>query len=164
MDVDWVDDLDDENLYNHLREYRQHLGPVVETTRSLYRTLLKKALVEGSPKLSEIAGTGDVVEPLQESPTVELRSRKSPRRRSRKSSPIVDEVNDEDEEDEEFEVISPDEVAAVKETDYEGGEWVQNDPHEVAPAFSFFVRAFLFGLGLSALAIFIIYTWTSQNQ
>ncbi len=53
LDEDEIDALDDDGLYSKLRELGCDVGPVVESTRPLYRKMLRE-------KMAEVAANGAV--------------------------------------------------------------------------------------------------------
>lgn len=158
-----VDTLSDEDLYSQLRVFRPELGPVVDTTRILYRNMLKKAL---DGKLSPVVSPFSSIPSSQDGDVFSLPN-KSPRRRKAHQ------------EDDTFEVLGDDATSAEKaeealegmnlsnkyvDSDYRD-EWVQNDAVEVSPArFSFFLKAVFFGIVACFVAIAFIQYWVEQHN
>lgn len=142
-----VDSLTDEELFNQLRVYRPDVGPVVDSTRSLYRSLLRKAL-QG------------ILTPTSSQEQVSIQARKSPRR---KTTQLVAETPDDT-----FEILGGDipEKEAQEWLENHPQEWVQNDPNEVASVkFSFFFKCVFYGVLVSFFAIvYINYLVKQQNQ
>jgi len=139
-----IDSLSDHDLYAQLRVYRPHLGPVVDSTRALYRNLLRKALngelsPSGSPNTS-----------------LENRVKKSPaKRRKQDEEDSID--------DEQFEVLGAEIPVPVK--PYEE-EWVQNDPMDLeSPGrFTFFLKSIFFGGIVALIAIAFIQYWVEEQN
>jgi len=53
-----VDDLDDDALFAKLKEFNVEVGPIVESTRALYKKKLAKLLLEGGNNEAESNGNG----------------------------------------------------------------------------------------------------------
>lgn len=141
---DEVDTLSDEQLYTYLSMYKPSIGPVVDSTRDLYRKMLLRAIADGGSlskheleNESTAATTGsdldfEIIGEDENSPA---------------AGDVQEFIDDDKFIEEGVDVIGE-------------NEWVQNDPQEALidpnPS-SFCLKAFLFGFLLSSAFICIIF-------
>lgn len=145
--VEEVDNLSDGELYSYLSMYKPSIGPVVDSTRDLYRKMLRKAITDGGSlskheveNESTAATTGsDLAEDFEIIGDDE-------------NSPAAGDVQ---------ENHLDDEVELAEEADVIGSnEWVQNDPQEalIDPSKStFFFKTFVIGFILSTASLVFMY-------
>jgi hypothetical protein len=170
-DTGFIDQLDDDALYTEVRKYKPDAGPVVDSTRSLYRRILRKSLDGGitlTPDRNSSAGPSDQVpetredefEVLEELPAEDAEpavpvSSNTRASRGRTSTATA----------------SPNQTASPipelrkrhsRQVSFDDNvEWVQNDPEEEAPVtISFFLKAVLIGAFLCLIVTLFIVHWT----
>lgn len=166
-----METLSDEDLYYRLREFKPDLGPVVDSTRSLYKRLLLKAL-QGDPnamnKFDESKDSReDVDEPLS-----------GPVTRS-KTTPAVNDIEgetteedgdqDETEDDEEAMDVADDdadfEILDNRELDGEDAYFQRPSlTTEAVETNNFLIKTVVIGLIFAILAIIAVAVWIPPSR
>lgn len=157
-----VEALCDEDLYSRLKEFKPDLGPVVDSTRSLYKRLLIKALESNQDATSILNSSKEVSE--MESPV-------GPVTRSKTSSnPEAGHDGETTEEEEDQETEDDTEAMDVADDDFEildNRELEGEDPYfqrhasatDTAETNNFLIKTVVVGLIFAVLAIIAVAVW-----
>ena len=161
--LDLVDELDDDELYLELRKFNPTVGPVVDSTRGLYRKLLRRSLDSSPSAVAAAVPLPDDEEFEELNQTTEVgedalaatgSGKKSPRNKSARTrntpgseSPIVTPSTKLTHRSHGKQVSFSEEV-----------EWVQNDPDDVnvKTGWSFFCKAVVVMAFISFVAVLLI--------
>ena len=176
---DQIAKLDDATLFQEIHKLLPDAGPVVDSTRRLYRKMLRRSM--GLPSVPFAAEKSSASPPsiVHQEPVVneeegfevldageEPGATSSPQRggrssRGRLSTPSVSS---------EAASPRPEEQSGLKQRHNrrvsfdDNVEWVQNDPEEQPASLSFFVKAVLIGAFLCFILTLSIIAWTDSMQ
>lgn len=151
--VEEVDNLSDEELYSYLSMYKSKIGPVVNSTRDLYRNMLRKAITDGG-SLAKHELENESIAATTGSDLAEDFEIIGDEENCLAAGDVQgDQSNDEEDDDD---------VELAEEVDVIGSnEWVQNDPQEALidpnKPKNFFFKAFIIGALLSIGAVIVLY-------
>ena len=154
-----VDTLSDEDLYYRLKEFKPDLGPVVDSTRSLYKRLLVKALQGDASAASILNSSRDSHESVEKS---------GPITRSRVTTPAEDEATEEDSQTEDEAVDAEDEGFEVLDNQELEGEdhFFQRSGADTATAEAnnFLIKTVVVGFIFAVLAIIAVAVWIPPTK
>lgn len=182
---DPVDNLDDDSLYREMRKYKPDVGPIVDSTRNLYRKMLRKSLdgplfahVTPAASTSAPATTSPVlIEQEEESPRMSAevpavparipsqKGTRSSRGRLSTSSAVTTEAVTSRPDPEPVESGSGLKQRINRRVSFDDNvEWVQNDPEEEPASLSFFLKAVLIGAFLCLILTLAIIAWADSQD
>ena len=154
-----VDTLSDEDLYYRLKEFKPDLGPVVDSTRSLYKRLLAKALQGEASAASILNSSRDSHESVEKS---------GPMTRSKVTTPAEedDEATEEDSqteddagEDDDFEILDNQELEGEDHYFQRSGA-----DAATAEANNFLIKTVVVGFIFAVLAIIAVAVWIPPTK
>lgn len=157
-----VETLSDEDLYFRLKEFKPELGPVVDSTRSLYKRLLLKALQGDLTATSILNSSKESVEGPQASPPGPVtRSKTTTADDENVGGETTEEEDDEGTEEEAMDVADDDfEILDNRELEGEG-QYFQRQAltTDGGESNSFLIKTVVVGLIFAVLAIIAVAVW-----
>ena len=157
-----VDTLSDEDLYYRLKEFKPELGPVVDSTRSLYKRLLLKALQGDLTATSILNSSKESTRSPQGSSSGPItRSQTTPTEDGNEGGETTEEEDDQETEEEAMDVADDEfEILDNRELDGED-QYFQRQAliTDNGESNSFLIKTVVVGLIIAALAIIIVAVW-----
>lgn len=159
-------ELTDQQLYSQLRHYRPEIGPVVDTTRELYTKMLLRALDDQNDQSLLSSPSGRNQPPSSNDVTPEVPTPHTT------VEAVVDDLGDEevDHEGSDIEFLTE---SAVEDDNFSRHSLNRSYQHahksrlvieEELPENHFFAKAFLVGLALVLISVFILYLLRSASD
>lgn len=156
-----VETLSDEDLYFRLKEFKPELGPVVDSTRSLYKRLLLKAL-QGDASATSILNSSKEINDVESPSGPVTRSKTSSNPEEGNDGDTTEEDDQETEEDAEAMDVADDDFEILDNRELEGeDQYFQRHAStaDTVETNNFLIKTVVVGLIFAVLAIIAVAVW-----
>lgn len=162
-----VDTLSDEDLYYRLKEFKPDLGPVVDSTRTLYKRLLLKALMGDADAKGLLNSSNDILGSPDSSPAGPVTRSKTT------SAPDADEgdtteENSDQEDTEEDANVAEDDFEILESNQELDGEDAYFQRHslttDTVETNNFLIKTVVIGFIFAVLAIIAVAVWIPPTK